>query len=321
MRLWWPLHNSVNILKNNESSTFNRWIAWYLNYISIKLIKRKERISPVVQWLRISLTVQRTLVQTLVQENSTCVEQQACAPLLLRRHSRASRATAAAPTCLESVLCSKKPSRGEACTQTKSSPCSLQLEEAWAQQQRPSAAKIKGLFLKIKKKNSTYIYIYIYVENHHVLIVLLQQPSNPYPHIHPTTSVSKYQIMFYPQIFQYVLFIIYICIFGCAGPSLLHVLSSSCGEWGLLSVAQPTRYGGFSCYGARALGRTGTRGSAVVVPRLQSTGSLVVVHGLSCFLACRIFPDQDLNPCLLHWQAHSLPLSHQGSPSVCTSKG
>ena len=88
----------------------------------------------------------------------------------------------------------------------------------------------KGLFLKRKKKNSTYIYIYIYVDNHHVLIVLLQQPSNPYPHIHPTTSVSKYQIMFYPQIFQYVLFIIYICIFGCAGPSLLHVLSSSCGE-------------------------------------------------------------------------------------------
>jgi len=81
----------------------------------------------------------------------------------------------------------------------------------------------KGLFLKRKKKiQHIYIYIYIYVENHHVLIVLLQQPSNPYPHIHPTTSVSKYQIMFYPQIFPYV--------FGCAGSSLLHVLSSGCGE-------------------------------------------------------------------------------------------
>ena len=30
--------------------------------------------------------------------------------------------------------------------------------------------------------------------------------------------------------------------------------------------------------------------------------------------ACGIFPDQGLNPSLLHWQADSLPLSHQGSP-------
>ena len=26
---------------------------------------------------------------------------------------------------------------------------------------------------------------------------------------------------------------------------------------------------------------------------------------------CRIFPDQGLNPCLLHWQVGSLPLSHR----------
>ena len=32
-----------------------------------------------------------------------------------------------------------------------------------------------------------------------------------------------------------------------------------------------------------------------------------------------IFPTQGPNPCLLHWQVDSLPLSHQGSPkSVCT---
>ena len=34
---------------------------------------------------------------------------------------------------------------------------------------------------------------------------------------------------------------------------------------------------------------------------------------LSCSTACGIFPDQGLNLCLLHWQADSLPLSHQGS--------
>ena len=33
-----------------------------------------------------------------------------------------------------------------------------------------------------------------------------------------------------------------------------------------------------------------------------------VVHGL------RIFPDQELNPCLLHWQAGSLPLGPPEKP-------
>ena len=28
---------------------------------------------------------------------------------------------------------------------------------------------------------------------------------------------------------------------------------------------------------------------------------------------CGIFPDQGLNPCLLHWQTDSLPLTHHGS--------
>ena len=35
--------------------------------------------------------------------------------------------------------------------------------------------------------------------------------------------------------------------------------------------------------------------------------------GLSCSVACGIFLDQGSNPCLLHWQVDSLPLSHQGS--------
>ena len=38
-----------------------------------------------------------------------------------------------------------------------------------------------------------------------------------------------------------------------------------------------------------------------------------MVHRLGCSTACGIFPDQGLNPCLLHWQADSLPLSHEGS--------
>ena len=62
---------------------------------------------------------------------------------------------------------------------------------------------------------------------------------------------------------------------------------------------------GFSCCGARSCdSRT-----------LQSTGSVVVVNGLSCSSVCGIFLDQGWNPCPVHWQVNSLPLSHQGSPS------
>ena len=42
------------------------------------------------------------------------------------------------------------------------------------------------------------------------------------------------------------------------------------------------------------------------------TGSVVGAHGPSCPTACRVFPDQELNLGLLHWQVDSL-LSRQGS--------
>ena len=35
--LWW-LHVSGNILKSSELCTLNRWIVWYIDYISIKLL-------------------------------------------------------------------------------------------------------------------------------------------------------------------------------------------------------------------------------------------------------------------------------------------
>ena len=39
--------------------------------------------------------------------------------------------------------------------------------------------------------------------------------------------------------------------------------------------------------------------------------------GVACHsLLQGIFPTQGSNPCLLHWQADSLPLSHQGSPQI-----
>ena len=52
----------------------------------------------------------------------------------------------------------------------------------------------------------------------------------------------------------------------------------------------------------------------VVEHGLWGTGSVAVEQGLRYSAACGIFPDQEGNLCLLHWQAGSLPLSPQGSP-------
>ena len=55
--------------------------------------------------------------------------------------------------------------------------------------------------------------------------------------------------------------------------------------------------------------------SLVVASGLKSTGSIVVVHGLRCSAPCGIFLDQGLNSCPLPYQAGSIALSHQGSPT------
>ena len=79
---------------------------------------------------------------------------------------------------------------------------------------------------------------------------------------------------------------------------------SSCGEQELLSSCgvRVSHGSGFSCCGAWALGLCGLQylwheGSAVVVLRLWSMGSIVAAHGFSCSAAGRIFLDQDLSLC------------------------
>ena len=97
----------------------------------------------------------------------------------------------------------------------------------------------------------------------------------------------------------------FICLsFDCAGSLLVHGLLSSCN-------AEASRRSGFSYCRAQALGHNG---SVTVVPALYSTDSVVVAHGLSCSAMCGVFQDQGSNPCLLHWQVDSWPLSHEGSP-------
>ena len=60
-----------------------------------------------------------------------------------------------------------------------------------------------------------------------------------------------------------------------------------------------------SC-GARASQCAGFSGGAPAFRRSDFSG----------FSTCGIFQDQGLNPWLLHWQADSYPLSHQGSPQM-----
>ena len=88
-----------------------------------------------------------------------------------------------------------------------------------------------------------------------------------------------------PTIWRYKISLFYLSIFGCVGSSQL---CAGFSLWWLLLVR---------CTGSRHV------------------GSVVVAHGLSCYVASGIFPDQESNPCPLHWQADSQPLHHQGSPN------
>ena len=60
--------------------------------------------------------------------------------------------------------------------------------------------------------------------------------------------------------------------------------------------------------GAAKVERVRPDSAVVKLDRLRMTPTTL---GLSCSVACGIFPDQGLNLCLLHWPADSLPLSHQ----------
>ena len=98
-------------------------------------------------------------------------------------------------------------------------------------------------------------------------------------------------------------------IFDCAGSSLLEDLSQVAASRGFsLVVMRGLLYVVASLAAEHRLQSGGA--SVVVASELQSTGSIVVLCGLRCSMARESFPDQGSNPCLLHWQADSLPLSN-----------
>ena len=106
-------------------------------------------------------------------------------------------------------------------------------------------------------------------------------------------------------------------IFGCVGSSLLQPFFSLVAESGpslveglLTTVAFPVAEPRLQdTWASHVFTLHAARGP-------QSTGSISgVSHRLSCSMASGVFLDQASKPCLLHWQADSLPLSHQGSPA------
>ena len=84
---------------------------------------------------------------------------------------------------------------------------------------------------------------------------------------------------------------IYAFIYGCDKSYLLCTgflyLHEQGAPFALRWGAQASHCAGFSCWGAQALGAGAT---------------VIVVQGLSCSVACGIFPDQGLNLSSPHWQ-------------------
>ena len=77
--------------------------------------------------------------------------------------------------------------------------------------------------------------------------------------------------------------------------------------------------------GARILGRSGFSSCSTEAQQLRLLGFRAQAQEprcvLSCSRACGIFTDQGSNPCLLHWQAESYPLSHQGAQDIPSRNG
>ena len=149
--------------------------------------------------------------------------------------------------------------------------------------------------LKCQKKRLSYVFFLLWLE---VAICFIKLPNSTFSIRFQTLNSSMiwYLLFFHhcPDIF----------FLSCVGSSLLRAgfLQLRRAGAALPCSARASHCGGFSCCGAPALG---VRVSAVEARRLQSAGSVVVAHGLSCSMACGIFPEEGSNPCPLHWQADS----------------
>ena len=112
---------------------------------------------------------------------------------------------------------------------------------------------------------------------------------------------GKLLVLFFFQFYLVLYFWLCWGLCACAWLSLVAASKVYCSR-----SARASQGCGFLCCGAQV---PGTWASA---HGLWSVGSAVAAHRLSCPAPRRIFLDQELNPCPLHWQVDSLPLDHQG---------
>ena len=113
-------------------------------------------------------------------------------------------------------------------------------------------------------------------------------------------AISKRFLFFFLKEFLYFYYLFIYLFLAVLGLRFCARVFSSAANGGHSSL----RCAGLSLSRPLLLRSTGSR----------RAGSVVVAHGPSCSTACRIFPDQGLNPRPLHWQADSQPLRRQGSP-------
>ena len=131
-----------------------------------------------------------------------------------------------------------------------------------------------------------------------VCSVYREQTFCAYTHTHTHTHIHThtYILCIYITYVCTYKFVSLLLISGCAGSLLMYV--------GLPLVAESGRC---SLLARRRL--LITVASLVAALGRPSPGSAVVAHGISCSAAGGILPDQGSDPCLLHWQVDSLPLS------------
>ena len=116
--------------------------------------------------------------------------------------------------------------------------------------------------------------------------------------IHVACISASFLVLFFFLRFIYLLFGFYLFFILCFIYLLLTVLGVRCCVWAFFSCGERDRSLGVRSTGSRRAGFSSC------------------VHGLRFPAACGTFPDQRRNPRPLHLQAHSLPLSHQGSPFI-----
>ena len=108
--------------------------------------------------------------------------------------------------------------------------------------------------------------------------------------------------------------IFFFFFFGSVWSSLLHGFFSSCSEQGCTGFSSCNAQGCHCSDFSRGAGALGTRASVVVARGLESTGSVVVMHRLNCYVESSTSSIETVSPPLAGRFFNAEP---SGKPCVC----